>query len=374
MQDGKAGAASFSRELHGARGLFAFLVFVFHVQNSGLTPLFGSERLSSLLAPLVFGVELFFALSGFVIVGTLARASRPWFFLIDRLTRIYPVLWVGVLTVVALSLLSGREAPATYQGWTLALYTLANMAGLPNLIPVPLFLAPAWTLSYELCFYILGSIYLVARRRWAMNLFPLLLILSLPIINTHPRTLFFLSGILVATGYGRFLRIPGIEKMPALALLVFLWSWSSAWTYYIEALQPPSYTLVGWMTDPHILYVVIAFASATLFLDALVRGAGWESTFLRSRLALYFGTISYSFYLWHPVVMALVKAGLKGTGLLAIAGSLSQLLLFLAALPPSIVVAHASQRWLERDLTHFIRRKLRREAQVSARPVQVEAI
>ena len=373
MPDGTPGGASFSRELHGARGLFAFLVFVFHVQNSGLTPLFGSEQLSSLLAPLVFGVELFFALSGFVIVGTLARASRPWFFLIDRLTRIYPVLWAGVLTVVALSLLSGREAPATYQGWTLILYTLANMAGLPNLIPVPLFLAPAWTLSYELCFYILGSIYLAAHRKWAVNLFPLLLVLSFPIINTHPRTLFFLSGILVATGYGRFLRIPGIEKMPALALLVFLWSWSSAWTYYIETLQPPSYTLVGWMTDPHILYVLIAFASATSFLDTLVRGVGSEATCLRSRLALYFGTISYSFYLWHPLVMAVVKAGLKATGLFTVAGTLSQLLLFLVALPPSIVVAHASQRWLERDLTHFIRSKLRREAQAPALPVRAEA-
>ncbi|WP_062111187.1 acyltransferase family protein, partial [Aureimonas sp. AU40] len=344
MHDGTTDRPAFSLELHGARGLFSLLVFVFHVENSGLPQLFGWEFMATLLDPLKFGVELFFALSGYVIIGTLARARTPLAFLFDRATRIYPVLWIGVLTVVLLSLVSGREAPASFAGWPLLLHTLANLAALPNLMPFPLFLAPAWTLSYELCFYLFGCVYLVCRRRLSLNIFPILLVLSLPIIDTHPRALFFLSGILVATGYSRYLRLPIFAERPILSLLVFLWSWNS-----VHLLNLPEFrTMTQWLDGPAWLYAVIAFASAALFLDGLVRSKGHLSAFLRSPAMLYFGTISYSFYLWHPVVMAIVKSTLASLGLFTLAGNLSQLLFFLAALPPSILVGHLSQRWIER--------------------------
>lgn len=370
MHDGTADRPSYSLELHGARGLFSLLVFVFHVENSGLPQLFGWDFLARLLDPLKFGVELFFALSGYVIVGTLARARTPLTFLLDRATRIYPVLWVGVLTVVALSLVSGREAPASYAPWALLRHTLANLAALPNLLPVPLFLAPAWTLSYELCFYVFGFLYLVFQRRLSLNTLPILLVLSLPIIDTHPRAIFFLSGVLVATGYSRILRLPVLADRPLLPLLLFFWSWNQ-----VHHLNLPEFGRVSqWLDGPTWLYALLALASAAMFLDGLVRAKGGFSRFLRSPAMLYFGTISYSFYLWHPVVMAIVKATLASLGFFALTGTLAQLLFFLAALPPSILVGHFSQRWIERDLTRVLRARLRPRPITAALPVEVASV
>ena len=70
---------AFNPYLHGARGLFALMIVVFHVVNSGL-PTFGLVSHGwPLLAQrsLEFGVELFFGISGIVIFGALQRARGP---------------------------------------------------------------------------------------------------------------------------------------------------------------------------------------------------------------------------------------------------------------------------------------------------------
>ncbi|MHB8286435.1 MAG: hypothetical protein ACYDD1_17425, partial [Caulobacteraceae bacterium] len=73
---------SFNPYLHGARGLFASMIVVFHVVNSRLPtypalshgwPLFMARSLEH-------GVELFFGISGIVIFGALERARSPLLF------------------------------------------------------------------------------------------------------------------------------------------------------------------------------------------------------------------------------------------------------------------------------------------------------
>ena len=74
----------------------------------------------------------------------------------------------------------------------------------------------------------------------------------------------------------------------------------------------------------------------------------------------WLGTISYSFYLWHPIVMSIAKQALVRTGLAMAAGTGAQMLLFLLALPPSLAVAVASQRLIERRLGHWLHARLGR--------------
>ena len=98
--------------VHGARGLFSLVIFFYHVGNSGL-PTFPGSFFVGLqqagFASLKMGVELFFGISGLVIVGALGRASSFVSFLWDRVTRILPVLWATILVITAMSFLSGER-------------------------------------------------------------------------------------------------------------------------------------------------------------------------------------------------------------------------------------------------------------------------
>ena len=69
----------FNRTVHGARGLFAGIVLLYHVVNSGLPtwPLLQSAPIEFAFRTTEYGVELFFCISGFVIVGTSATRQEP---------------------------------------------------------------------------------------------------------------------------------------------------------------------------------------------------------------------------------------------------------------------------------------------------------
>ena len=76
--------------VQGARGLFAFFVFAYHTHNSGLSTI-EAQRVGLprfLLDSLEHGVELFFGVSGLVIVASLLRRQSAGRFMFDRLTRL----------------------------------------------------------------------------------------------------------------------------------------------------------------------------------------------------------------------------------------------------------------------------------------------
>src|SRR5690606_5413729 len=137
--------------VHGARGLFAFAVFIYHVINSGLPTypaLDGSWIETYLFYSLKFGVELFFGISGVVIVGALVRAPSIRAFAWDRVTRIYPVLWVSLLSISAMAVIFNLWRPA-FGDW------LLNFIAPPPFLHVPQVNPAAWSLGYEITFYAL---------------------------------------------------------------------------------------------------------------------------------------------------------------------------------------------------------------------------
>jgi peptidoglycan/LPS O-acetylase OafA/YrhL len=111
------------------------------------------------------GIDLFFALSGFIIThahfGQLGRPRAATRYLARRLWRILPTYWVMMLAAAALgsALLA---APVFTPGWKVRwLYWLAlQPCGPPNaLIP------PAWSLVYEMAFYAAFAVLFLVPRR-----------------------------------------------------------------------------------------------------------------------------------------------------------------------------------------------------------------
>ena len=125
------------------------------------------------------GVDLFFVLSGFLMVAITDEATRPWPFLLARLRRIVPLYWL--LTTAMVIVLWGAvswRSPIPF--WYLSVYTTDVPARLIaasyTFIPVwnsgankPWPVIPGgWTLNLEMMFYVLFALSLYLPRRWQL--------------------------------------------------------------------------------------------------------------------------------------------------------------------------------------------------------------
>lgn len=123
------------------------------------------------------GVDLFFVLSGFLMVAITDETTRPGSFLLARLRRIVPLYWL--LTTAIVILMWGAvswRSPIPF--WYLSVYTTEVpgrlIAASYAFIPVwnaganrPWPVLPAgWTLNLEMMFYVLFALSLFLPRRW----------------------------------------------------------------------------------------------------------------------------------------------------------------------------------------------------------------
>jgi len=355
--------SSFNPTVHGARGLFASAIYFFHVVNSGLAtyPALATPVVLFMLRSSEYGVELFFCISGFVIAGALRRARSIPSFIIDRMIRIFPVLWATIAVISVLGFISGTHGFQQLSESEYFLWLPANLLALPGVFPIPAYHPAAWSLSYEAVFYIsaAAAAWCLAARH-SRNLFFAAAPFAVLALAVYPRAIFFVSGVLVAQGLLDRPRIAGLIRYPTIPLLIFLACWEE-----IQALSPTllaDETMFDWWHDYRLPLAVVAFAAATIFFAGLATGHGVLGRLLRSRVLLYLGTISYSFYLWHPIIMSVIKHGLIVSGLAGKAGSSAQLLFLVLALPPSLLLAHYSQRVLEQGAGLWLRRRLHHPA------------
>jgi peptidoglycan/LPS O-acetylase OafA/YrhL len=324
---------------------------VFHVANSGLPVWTMPEAITATLLSFKFGVELFFAISGFVILKSLMAARNAGDFLRNRAARIYPVLWAAVFVVIVLSLASGREIPARLDASALAIHSVSNLLALPGVFPLPLFLLPAWTLSFEMGFYVLCAMFLASRHLIGSWVVVPLICAGLLVVAVHPRAAFFLSGMIVTLGFLRGAAIDRLASVPLVWIALFLVAWSLLSSDTAPIIPP----LWEWTFERELPLGLVAFLSATLAMQGLAQGSGLLCRLLTTRSMMWLGTISFSLYLWHPIVMAIVKQGMGVTGLVGLLGPWSQAGFFILALIPSLALAHVSQIYLEDRLTQRLR-------------------
>lgn len=235
------------------RGLAALGVVAFHAAaiGSGMVGAPQSAVGLPVIENLYSGVDLFFLISGFIMVFVTGERSHgpatAGAFLASRMVRIYPVWWLfaAIFTAIMFVLhvvintdglgwgaLSGTEGPASY--------LLNSFALLPQeAYPV---LALGWTLIHEVYFYAVFALSLLVSRRWllpflgtwgALVIAGALAGLSGPLatdflsLAVHPLTLEFLLGALIALAVksGRRWR-PGLSALlgaaSLLAVLIFL--------------------------------------------------------------------------------------------------------------------------------------------------------
>jgi exopolysaccharide production protein ExoZ len=263
--------------LQGLRALAAIGVVVFHF---GLLPPTGLSFGAG-----AAGVDLFFVLSGFIIAHSSARSARH--FLAHRLIRVLPAYWIATAIAAAFTLqaLTGGEA----LDWLVqSLFYLPGPGGRPALIFV------AWTLVYELVFYIL---YWVALRfgpaRAPLVALPLLLVLGLAHLPGAPGPWALLLEF--AIGVGIFLlteRTGALRAIPGAAGLALA-------ALGLALLPAMPLTPDDSETIARVMFWGLPAGAVVLGLVAAER----RGLAIRSRFVLLLGAASYAIYLVHPIAV-----------------------------------------------------------------------
>lgn len=147
------------RELDGLRGLAALAVALYHLTIAYPTEFVGAERSPFTMSWGMYGVQLFFLISGYVILMTAQRAIRPSDFVISRISRLYPVYWIAVtLTIVLIVVFAIPDMP---QG---TLDRLLNYTMVQRWLQVPNVDGVYWTLAVEMQFYVAVLLLLLVTR------------------------------------------------------------------------------------------------------------------------------------------------------------------------------------------------------------------
>jgi peptidoglycan/LPS O-acetylase OafA/YrhL len=228
-------------------------------------------------------------------------------------------------------------AGVTFGGWCWLF--IENIFFLPGVIRTPAVQTNAWSLSYEALFYLLAALTYVVARRFGSRTAPIFVfIISLVILYYLPFFVFFLMGVGVYLFSSKIdLVLPGFLSIPLLMVTLLLLSYGeeNRWVVYGASI---SGVLVFW---------------------SIVKGRCYLSRLLSTRLLMYFGTISYSFYLWHAVVTFPLKfVFAREVGRL---GAFWATALFgICGLIGSVVVAHASYELLETRMGRALRAKVRK--------------
>jgi peptidoglycan/LPS O-acetylase OafA/YrhL len=292
-----------------------------------------------------FGVELFFIISGFVILMTIERKRTVLDFALSRFGRLMPA-FVAAMAIATLILMV-RPMPPLHTPTIMQFF--ANLTMAPALFGQDNIDLPYWTLTYELVFYVLMALVLWFNRLQSIEWLGLLLLGAgflawafvdipahrrLSIVSLVHYSNFFLIGICLYRLHARTARaITWVALVCAIAASA---RGGGEQAFYASSID--------------YLLLTVAFAGLVWF------ASGRYGHWLVWRPAVFLGRISYPLYLVHVAVgyqiilFGVMRGWSTATGVVvacAASLALATLLHYLVELP--------GQRWarvvLQRPLT-----------------------
>lgn len=362
------GSATRIPELDGLRGIAVGIVLVWHFVGAMMDPSLGAWTKAIYHTTILgrTGVDLFFVLSGFLITGIILDRKLSAFhflksFYIRRVLRIVPsyallmlVFWLVVLAGVNNSTFNSQTPWWHHITFTQNLWMAEYERWGPGAVSV------TWSVAIEEQFYMVFPVLALLTPR---RLLPGLLV-CIAVFSCFFRALAFVQFNSVYTMY-----VHTISRLDGLAmggLIAYFW-------------RSPAFD--PWMTSHSIAfrrwYIGMCAGIPLLFIglaDNLARNmATWGHTYLtllygtclifilrslgspsvawcRNRSLGKLGSISYTVYLFHPLILSTVFLLARRPERLS---NLGDALLAIAALLLTLFWSSISLRWLEKPLTRF---------------------
>lgn len=280
--------SKFIKNYHGLRGLAALLVFSSHslggfIKHDNQADFSVADSLINIG---VFGVEMFFFLSGYVIYLT-SRNTKGKDFIKKRFWRIYPVFLLFTCLFFVLNAFS-----QLYPQKDNVIFLINNITFINLFTNSPALTPNAWSITYEIMYYIAIFLTVSVFSNFMCRMAGIAIFIYM--ILFFPVTTYFLMGVLLAfLVKNNFLNINLISRNIANLLLLMI----TPVLIYLITLDR-NYTNWELFSNQILVYPTMLFLFFWMFL--IQKKGSFIDLFLSNRIVLFFGTISYSLYLAHP--------------------------------------------------------------------------
>lgn len=256
-----------------------------------------------------YGVNVFFVISGFTIAKTFTETEGYRPYLIRRMFRILPLYWL-IMIVGFLLANSGIEVSDWMRRFDVS-------ADAYNLF---MHLAMISYLDYRVANSILGVEWTIPIEVFWYLLLPLLLSRAQTVLRTlgAVATLIIMAGIMAYFSKKLFGTVLPVKWSPiASGHLFFIGALTFFLREKLRERRDSRFRLVIWGAVALFVLSIsfeftgrgelIAIATAILLVFASKQRAGWLVTVLTYRPVLFLGSISYSIYLIHLIVIAVLR-------------------------------------------------------------------
>jgi exopolysaccharide production protein ExoZ len=281
----------------------------------------------------VSGVDLFFVISGFIMVATTSgRSMSPIEFMTRRVIRLVPIYWAATI-LLAICISTGiafRTDHVTLPAVLKSLFFIpyVSLKGNGQIWPV---LGQGWTLNYEMFFYVVFALTLLVRNRlFALVTVFVLLVLAgayfgpfknpIALTYTSPLLLEFVMGAVIGT------------------------LWSHGWRPSLEA----SLTFICLGIFSFALHDYTAEIPSQLVGASLLVAGSLNEAFgaIKARILTLLGDASYSIYITHVFTIMSLHVFWKRFGM-----EPPFIIMFVAAPAVGIIifriVEYPMTRWLQ---------------------------
>lgn len=313
--------------LDGLRGIAALSVVIYHyffrideIYNTGSNEMdwtyFGH-----------FGVHLFFMISGFVIFMSISKETKPINFIISRFSRLYPAYFFAVIitfTVVYIFGLQGREVKI--------FDALLNLLMFQEFLGIPHVDGVYWTLTVEITFYF-WCLVLILIKKIDLLTFALFSFLFL----------FFTAEILPENIYKIIGKLFFINYVSFFLLGVVTYKLKSECLRYRNVLQILLIFTMLFINSENEDFIVYCFIYILFLL-----GVYDVLKFLKFKIFIFMGEISYSLYLVHQNIGYVIITKMMNA-------DISKLAAALVAFIVSLFLAKLMYTYIELKLSKYIK-------------------
>jgi exopolysaccharide production protein ExoZ len=327
--------------LQVTRGVAANLVVFSHLYTVEARYA-GGEILPAFSFYGVAGVDIFFVLSGFIMVVVAGKGTRAIQFLWRRAARIYPPYWLVSLVVLATSFAQPTWVNSSAAG-PVSLWR--SFLLVPD-TTLPL-LAVGWTLIHEVYFYLVFAILLALRipipvglLGWGLVLLLVTIlggdyVASFPLgrVWTNPLTAEFMMGAAIGVLYDHknmrgavWAGVTGIAMLAASIVFV-----------------APALSLAN---NPHLdAWRVVLFGIPAALIVYWLAALEQNTVRTPAKLLVALGDWSYATYLTHVLVLSALGRIIHS---LAPSGAMASLVLIIAGVPAANLAGAIMFRFFER--------------------------
>lgn len=289
------------------RASAAFFVVISHISHELVSLLLERTRnFNEKLFPGDFGVDLFFVISGFIMIYTcwnkFGQPNAMYNFARKRMIRIVPLYWIMTTLMICIVIVlpdNVNSATSQWQQWVSSYLFIPYARETDGLIrPV---LGLGWSLEFEIFFYLIFGVCLFFVRRTGLILV-LVVLTVIPLATStnggigtaarfygHPIIWEFAFGIIIGAAYRKNLYLPNFLGFLFALIGIVLLIASPAYSELIDRMRHIHYGIPA----------LLIMAGATL--------TKYGQQLIIARPFMLVGEISYSIYLCHPFVIGLIS-------------------------------------------------------------------